>query len=59
MKLVYYLDHIAEVTVGFNPTSYSDEEGQAISFIIDILEGQAQADVFVNFATSDVTASGN
>ena len=47
------------MTVGFNPTSYSEEEGQAISFIVGILEGQAQADVIVNFVTSDVTASGN
>ena len=45
--------------VGFNPTSYSDEEGQPISFIVDILEGQAQTDVIVNLATRDVTASGN
>lgn len=57
--MLYISCYHTEVIVGFNPTSYSDEEGQAISFIVDILEGQAQANVLVNFATRDVTASGN
>ena len=46
------------MTVGFNPTSYSEEEGQAIVFTAVILEGQTQADILVNFVTSDVSAAG-
>ena len=48
----------AEVIIGFNPTVYSEEEGQFISFTVTILEGQTQNDVFVNFDTSDVSATG-
>ena len=47
-----------EVIIGFNPTVYSEEEGQFISFTVEILEGQTQTDVFVNFDTSDVSAIG-
>lgn len=46
------------VTVGFRPTSYSEEEGQAIVFTVEILEGQAQASILVNFITGDVSATG-
>ena len=47
------------VTVGFNPTTYSEEEGQIVTFTVEILEGQTQTDVLVNFGTSDVSATGN
>ena len=47
------------VTVGFNPTTYSEEEGQIVTFTVEILEGQTQTDVLVNFGTSDVSAAGN
>lgn len=46
------------MTVGFNPTTYSEEEGQAIVFTVEILEGQAMANILVNFDTADVSATG-
>ena len=46
------------MTVGFNPTAYTEEEGQAVVFVIQILEGQAQTDIIVNFNTDDVSATG-
>ena len=46
------------MTVGFNPTAYTEEEGQAVVFVIQILEGQAQTDIIVNFNTNDVSATG-
>ena len=46
------------VVVGFNPTTYTEEEGDTVVFTVQILEGQAQINVVVNFNTADVSANG-
>ena len=45
----------AEVTVSFNPTSYTINEGERVDFLLE-LTGEAQASVVVMFETSDGSA---
>ena len=47
----------AEVTVSFNPTSYTVNEGERVDFLLE-LTGEAQASVVVMFETRDGSAIG-
>jgi hypothetical protein len=49
--------YIIEVTISFNPTSYTANEGERVDFLIE-LTGEAQVTVAAMFQTRDVTAIG-
>ena len=53
--LLYFLPIV--LTVGFDETSYSADEGQDIVFTV-VLSGEADMDVTVEFFTGDDTAIG-
>jgi hypothetical protein len=48
---------LSEVTISFNPDTYTVEEGQDVTFMIQLI-GQAAIDVQINFQTADGTAIG-
>lgn len=48
---------IVEVTISFNPTSYTISEGERVDFRME-LAGEAQASVVAMFQTRSVTAIG-
>ena len=52
-----YIMLLPEVTISFNPTTYMVEEGQSVSFIVE-LTGDASMSVPFLFQTSDVSAIG-
>ena len=48
---------VTEVTISFNPTSYTVSEGEAVEFLVE-LAGETQANVVAMFQTRGVTAIG-
>lgn len=53
----WFSPSIIEVTISFNPTSYSTNEGERVDFLIE-LTGETQVTVAAMFQTRDVTAVG-
>ena len=48
---------VTEVTISFNPTSYTVNEGETVSFLVE-LAGETQVNVVAMFQTRGVTAIG-